>query len=131
MNFTHHNFLGDIEGSIKDIELRILLALEQELLNYELLLVSSFDIIIELDVILSLTLSAHDYNFVKPNLVDDTIISVKNGRHPLQEMTVDTFIPNDILIAPGIILFILKNETEKIYYDTFVSKTYLKLGKFF
>nr|ACF82923.1 unknown [Zea mays] len=52
----------------------------------------------ELDCILSLATVAHQNNYVRPILTEDSILEIHNGRHALQEMTVDTFIPNDTKI---------------------------------
>lgn len=53
-----------------------------------------------LDAIISLGQIATEMNFVKPEVVEQNIIVIKNGRHPLQELTVDTFISNDTFISP-------------------------------
>lgn len=64
--------------------------------------------------LVSLTLLARDHNYVKPELTDDNVIYIKAGRyktidliehsslthflsyrHPLQELCVNTFVPND------------------------------------
>uniref|UniRef100_A0A7C9EMN9 DNA mismatch repair protein MSH5 n=1 Tax=Opuntia streptacantha TaxID=393608 RepID=A0A7C9EMN9_OPUST len=52
----------------------------------------------ELDCLLSLALVACQNKYVRPVLTTDTILDIQNGRHVLQEMTVDTFIPNDTKI---------------------------------
>ncbi|KAK0598245.1 hypothetical protein LWI29_032898 [Acer saccharum] len=41
---------------------------------------------------------AHQNNYVRPILTVETFLDIQNGRHVLQEMTVDTFIPNDTKI---------------------------------
>lgn len=38
-------------------------------------------------------------NYSKPELVEENMLSIENGRHPLQEICCDTFIPNDTLIT--------------------------------
>ncbi|KAL0443359.1 UNVERIFIED_CONTAM: DNA mismatch repair protein MSH5 [Sesamum latifolium] len=52
----------------------------------------------ELDCSLSLALVARQNNYVRPILTSESVIDIRNGRHVLQEMTVDTFIPNDTKI---------------------------------
>jgi DNA mismatch repair protein MSH5 len=32
-------------------------------------------------------------------LADEDVLAIKNGRHLLQEMTVDNFVPNDTLLT--------------------------------
>lgn len=38
---------------------------------------------------------ARDNEFVKPNLVNDQVIDITEGRHPLQELYVSAFVPNN------------------------------------
>ncbi|KAG5120655.1 hypothetical protein JHK84_038995 [Glycine max] len=52
----------------------------------------------ELDCFLSMALVARQNNYVRPSLTEENLLDIKNGRHVLQEMTVDTFIPNDTKI---------------------------------
>ncbi|GMY24669.1 DNA mismatch repair protein MSH5 isoform X3 [Fagus crenata] len=52
----------------------------------------------ELDCFLSLALVARQNNYVRPTLTEECLLDIQNGRHVLQEMTVDTFIPNDTKI---------------------------------
>lgn len=40
--------------------------------------------------------TAKESNYVKPVLTEDSVLDVKGGRHPLQELCVNPFIPNDI-----------------------------------
>jgi DNA mismatch repair ATPase MutS len=44
-------------------------------------------------------LNVQDYNYVRPSMVADNVLFVKGARHPLQELTVPTFIPNDIAVS--------------------------------
>ncbi|OWM67424.1 hypothetical protein CDL15_Pgr019884 [Punica granatum] len=53
----------------------------------------------ELDCYLSLALVVRQNNYVRPTLTDENLLDIQNGRHVLQEMTVDTFIPNDTTIV--------------------------------
>ncbi|PWA44000.1 DNA mismatch repair protein MutS, type 1 [Artemisia annua] len=47
---------------------------------------------------LSLTLVARQNNYVRPMLTPENVLDIRNGRHVLQEMAVDTFIPNNTKI---------------------------------
>ncbi len=53
-----------------------------------------------LDALLSLARVARDYDYVKPTITDDGVLSIQNGRHPIVErMLNDTpFVPNDTLM---------------------------------
>ncbi len=50
-----------------------------------------------IDALLSLSIAASLYDYVKPNISDDGIINIKNGRHPVVERMLpnNTFVPND------------------------------------
>ena len=53
-----------------------------------------------LDVLLSFSRVAREYDYVKPLISDDGVIQIQNGRHPIVErMMADTaFVPNDVLL---------------------------------
>nr|GMC86944.1 DNA mismatch repair protein MSH5 isoform X3 [Ipomoea batatas] len=59
---------------------------------------NAVNFVAELDCLLSLTLVARQNNYARPTLTAENILDIHNGRHLLQEMTVDTFIPNDTKI---------------------------------
>ena len=90
--------IGDLDAFIKDTEALIVSDLEEEILERETELRSTFSALSDLDCILSLAGVAADLNFVKPHIApaEEGIIDIENGRHPLQELIVsDEFIPND------------------------------------
>ncbi|KAJ8484281.1 hypothetical protein OPV22_016766 [Ensete ventricosum] len=92
------NLLGDIYHKILDMERAIIRDLITRVLNFVPQLIKAVNFAAELDCILSLALIAHQNNYVRPILTGDTFLDIKNGRHALQEMTVDTFVPNDTKI---------------------------------
>ena len=49
----------------------------------------------ELDVLVNLAERAANLNLVAPELTDQPGIMIKDGRHPVVEQVVDTFVPND------------------------------------
>jgi DNA mismatch repair protein MSH5 len=90
--------LGDLDAFIKDTESMIVSELEDDILDCETDLRATFGALADLDCILSFASCAADLDFVRPNVVDasEKKISIANGRHPLQELIIDTeFIPND------------------------------------
>lgn len=50
-----------------------------------------------LDVLVSLAQAGDEYNYIRPKLLDDGTIYIKDGRHPLVERILnrDLFVPND------------------------------------
>ena len=53
-----------------------------------------------LDCLLSLSVIASQPGYVKPEYVDDTLIEVKAGRHPMvEQLLLDSYVPNDINLS--------------------------------
>ena len=51
-----------------------------------------------LDCILALAVTAVERDWVEPELVHEPVLYVEAGRHPLAELCVETFVPNDSLM---------------------------------
>ncbi|KAL7554025.1 hypothetical protein ACHAWF_017390 [Thalassiosira exigua] len=89
--------IGDLDAFIKDTEAFIVSDLEEEILEREGELRGTFGALADLDCALSLAGCAADLGFVRPEIApaEEGVIHIENGRHPLQELIVDDFIPND------------------------------------
>ncbi|KAJ3695448.1 hypothetical protein LUZ60_000825 [Juncus effusus] len=92
------NLLGDIYHKILDMERAIIRDLVSRILQFAPHLTRAVYFAAELDCILSLAVVARQNNYVRPVLAEDNLLEIHNGRHVLQEMTVDTFVPNDTSI---------------------------------
>lgn len=93
--------IGDVHGFIQDTERMIVSELEEDILDHECHLRATFNAIAELDCILCFTACASDLKFTRPTITDprERCIVIKNGRHPLQEIIVDSeYVPNDTAI---------------------------------
>ncbi|KAL3797587.1 hypothetical protein ACHAW5_003306 [Stephanodiscus triporus] len=93
--------IGDLDAFIKDTEALIVSDLEEEVLECESELRSTFSALADMDCIISLAGCAADLNFIRPDIVsaEEGVIEIENGRHPLQELIVDDeFIPNDTMM---------------------------------
>ncbi|KAL1618838.1 hypothetical protein SLS54_006953 [Diplodia seriata] len=90
---------GDLHGLICDKEIEITHNLAQYVLEFEDVFVKASDICAELDALLALAQGARMHKLVRPKIVDDNVIQIKAGRHPLQELTVPSFVANDTLIV--------------------------------
>jgi DNA mismatch repair protein MSH5 len=73
--------------------------LAKHILDYEQLLVSASELCGQFDAILALALGAERYAWVAPQMTNTNSLSIKNGRHPLQELIVPAFIPNDCQLS--------------------------------
>ncbi|KAF9141882.1 MutS protein msh5 [Mortierella sp. GBA39] len=91
--------LGDIHGLIVDREIDILQALQERIIENSQFLVTCSDHCAELDVLVSLARVARLHNYRRPTMVEGTILKIMNGRHPLQEMVVDSFVTNSTQIG--------------------------------
>ncbi|KAF2447466.1 mismatch repair protein 5 [Karstenula rhodostoma CBS 690.94] len=86
---------GDLYGIISDREIEISHELAQYVLEYEELLTTASDVCGELDSMLALSQGARLYKLCRPKVSNDNTISIKGGRHILQELSVSSFVPND------------------------------------
>ncbi|KAG0273687.1 MutS protein msh5 [Linnemannia exigua] len=91
--------LGDIHGLIVDREIDILQVLQERIIENSELLVTCSDLCAELDVLVSLARVARLRNYRRPTMVEGTILEIVNGRHPLQELVVDSFVRNSTLVG--------------------------------
>ncbi|KAG0569294.1 hypothetical protein M758_6G076000 [Ceratodon purpureus] len=87
--------VGDIFHKIMDMEQAILRDLERRVLVYASALRQAADVAAEIDCLVALSNVAHDQKYVRPQLSKENVLMIKAGRHPLQECTVNTFVPND------------------------------------
>ncbi|KXN88301.1 hypothetical protein AN958_07760, partial [Leucoagaricus sp. SymC.cos] len=93
--------IGDLHSNIVDREIEIVQALLEEILVHDQMIGNICDICAELDCLLSFAEATKNYNYRQPEMVDDNIIDIVAGRHPLQEQVVDVFVPNDTNITGG------------------------------
>ena len=88
--------IGDIYCNIIDYENGIIRELEKEILHNEKPLSLVLDSLAELDCLISLAMAAHEHYFREPEIVEENVVEIIEGRHPIQELCVPQFIPNDI-----------------------------------
>ncbi|KAH9889862.1 DNA mismatch repair protein MutS [Cubamyces lactineus] len=93
--------IGDLHPAIVDREIEIVQALQESLLVYAEDIARVCDICAELDCLLSFAAASRSYDYRRPQMTEQNIIDIKQGRHPLQELVVDTFVPNDAFIVGG------------------------------
>lgn len=55
----------------------------------------------ELDVLLSLATVAAELNLTRPTLVQENVLEIQGGRHPLLDLLVASYVPNDTWIKSG------------------------------
>ncbi|GAB6032235.1 MutS protein msh5 [Chamberlinius hualienensis] len=89
--------LGDTLNDIYDLELQIMLKLQSEVLNNCHVMVDVMKYSAQLDCLIAMAKVAKEFDYVQPSVNHSDFISIKNGRHPLQELRTTMFVPNDIV----------------------------------
>ncbi|QPC75868.1 hypothetical protein HYE68_006620 [Fusarium pseudograminearum] len=92
---------GDMYCQIGDREVEIIHGLVSRVLKHEEPLLSASDMCGEFDAILALALGAEKYNWRGPQVVEESVIHIEEGRHPLQELVVPAFVPNSCHLFAG------------------------------
>ncbi|KAF4976941.1 hypothetical protein FZEAL_6476 [Fusarium zealandicum] len=96
-----NSYMRELDEKYGDIEVEIIHGLAKSILEHEDVLVSASDMCGEFDAVLALASGAEKYNWRAPRVVEDSIINIEEGRHPLQELVVPAFVPNDCQVAAG------------------------------
>ncbi|ESO92536.1 hypothetical protein LOTGIDRAFT_233005 [Lottia gigantea] len=87
--------LGDTQCEIIDHETNIMHRLQNTILEHSKVLNDVMEYTAELDCLMSLSTCAREFGYIKPEMVEDNIIDVEGGRHPIQELCCSPFVPND------------------------------------
>jgi DNA mismatch repair protein MSH5 len=85
----------------QDREIEIVHSLAVKVLQHEQLLISASNLCGELDSLVALAIGARKYRFNPPQMTTMNVIRIEGGRHPLQELTVPSYIANDCFISGG------------------------------
>ncbi|KAL3985011.1 MutS domain V family protein [Acanthocheilonema viteae] len=89
--------IGDIKMEIIDIETNAMLKLKQFICRYDKAIREAAYICATLDCIISLALTAREYEWYCPRYVDESVIDVDDGRHAIMELlSTSKFVPNPI-----------------------------------
>ena len=93
--------VGDIAAITTDLEAAVCRALEDRLLEQESALLAASARLAEVDVLAAFAEVAVERRYCRPELVEDAVLFARHSRHPLQELTVAAFVPNDVALAPA------------------------------
>ena len=88
--------LGDISSKISDREFAIVDEVRLKLLTYNEDILESCRAAAMLDCVLGLTVAAVERDWVEPQLVKEPVLYIQQGRHPLCELCVDTFVSSSL-----------------------------------
>jgi DNA mismatch repair protein MSH5 len=97
------HYLGNVLQltSLLDEEIEVMMALSAAVLEHEGAIIGASELFGELDSMLALALAAEKYNWTAPTMTPLNVIDIIGGRHPLQELLVPSYIPNDTAMAGG------------------------------
>ncbi|KAL1862522.1 hypothetical protein VTK73DRAFT_6755 [Phialemonium thermophilum] len=93
--------IGDIYCMIVDKEIEMVHELAVNVLQHEDALVAASDFWGELDSLVALAQAAELYHWAAPQMSRQNVVQIRGGRHPLQELVVSCFIPNDCVLSGG------------------------------
>ncbi|GAA6050088.1 hypothetical protein NBRC10513_001384 [Rhodotorula toruloides] len=94
--------LGDLQSFISDKEIEIIDALLSHVLAIRDQLLASVAIFSELDCLIAFAEAAKLYNWTRPVMTEEPVCKILKGRHPLSELCVDTFVPNNTSLTGGL-----------------------------
>ena len=91
------------EENIIDLEYKIFCDIKNIVKQEVPHLNATADVLGELDALVSLSACSEEYNLVRPNITDEHIIDIKNGRHPVVEVVSKLeYVPNDCELDNGV-----------------------------
>lgn len=91
------------EENIIDLEYKLFCSIKSLVKEEVPLLNATADALSEIDALVSLSVCSEEYNLVRPNITDEHVIDIKNGRHPVVEVVSKSeYVPNDCLLNNGI-----------------------------
>lgn len=94
--------LGDIHGAIIDLETKAFRFLTEKIISFGPILFSMSTVIRKLDCLQALACAANEYSWTKPNFVESGEgVVIEEGRHPLVECVVTSFVPNPCSLKFG------------------------------
>ena len=91
------------EENIIDLEYKLFCSIKSLVKDEVPSLNATADALSEIDALVSLSVCSEEYNLVRPNITDEHVIDIKNGRHPVVEVVSKSeYVPNDCLLSNGI-----------------------------
>lgn len=91
------------EENIIDLEYKLFCSIKSLVKEEVPLLNATAYALSEIDALVSLSVCSEEYNLVRPNITDEHVIDIKNGRHPVVEVVSKSeYVPNDCLLSNGI-----------------------------
>ncbi|KZT60301.1 hypothetical protein CALCODRAFT_492631 [Calocera cornea HHB12733] len=93
--------IGDVYTSMMDREIEIIQDLRERVMEFSDQIYAALMHCVELDCLLCFARASKMYDWHRPVIVEENVIHIRNGRHPVQELCVESFVPNDCRMAAG------------------------------
>ncbi|GAA5820731.1 hypothetical protein JCM3770_005267 [Rhodotorula araucariae] len=93
--------IGDVQCFISDKEIEIVHALVAHVLKLRDQLLGLADVLAELDCLVAFADASRLYDWRRPTMAEEPVCKILKGRHPLAELCVATFVPNNTSLVGG------------------------------
>lgn len=103
----HESAVLGAEEKAADLEYELFCRLRNQITVAGASLLKTARVIAELDVLCSLAEVALARGYVKPEIVDEDVLEIEAGRHPVVDVGVGSFVPNDLNLAEDTRLIVL------------------------
>ncbi len=105
----YESLVLNAEERIREIENRLFKEICQSILPYIDQLLTTSRLLGELDVFAGLAEGAAIQSYVRPTLVEDPVLHIIDGRHPVVETSLrgERFVPNDVVLEEGEIIRVI------------------------
>ena len=90
------------EDKIIELEYNLFINIKEIVKKEIFSLKKNSEILAEIDAIISLAVSSDEYNLIRPNLIKERIIDIKEGRHPVIEAVSKNYVANDCYMDENI-----------------------------
>jgi len=98
----HETLLLEARQKSDELEFQIFQQVSTGVLEYTERLFETSEVVARLDVFCSLARTARENGYVKPEILEDTILEIRDGRHPVVErLGEEEFIGNDLFLDSG------------------------------
>jgi DNA mismatch repair protein MSH5 len=91
--------VADKANTSTDMEIEIVHHLATVVMQHEHAIMTASDICGELDSLVALAIGARKYGWTEPQMSESNVIEIRGGRHPLQELVVPSYVPNDCYLT--------------------------------
>ncbi|MBE6147551.1 MAG: DNA mismatch repair protein MutS [Firmicutes bacterium] len=88
------------EEKIINLEYQLFMEIREVVKTYIGRIQKISKVLAEIDMLVSLSVVAEENNYIRPTIVDDRVIQIKDGRHPVVEkVSKKEYVPNDIIMG--------------------------------